>query len=60
VTDDQFWKCWGRTVGVSRAAGDRRERTSLRQGTTLKSRAQVTGCASSVGLHALLGRVMRK
>jgi len=48
------------TVGVSRAAGDRRERTSLRQGTTLKSRAQVTGCASSVGLHALLGRVMRK
>jgi hypothetical protein len=41
--------------GVSRAAGDGRERTSWRQETVLKSRAQVGGCASSVGLHALLG-----
>jgi hypothetical protein len=42
-------------VGVSRAAGNRRKRTNWRQGMTLKSRAQVAGCASSVGLHALLG-----
>jgi hypothetical protein len=42
-------------VGVSRAAGSRRERASWRQEMALQSRAEVTGCASSVGLHALLG-----
>jgi hypothetical protein len=42
-------------VGVSRAAGDGRDEESWRHELALRSRAQVTGCASSVGLHALLG-----
>jgi hypothetical protein len=36
-------------VGVSRAAGDGRERTSWRHKPKLKSRTQVNRCASSVG-----------
>ena len=36
-------------VGVSRAAGDGRDEESWRHELALQSRAQVTGCASSVG-----------
>jgi hypothetical protein len=41
-------------VGVSRAAG-RRDQERWQHELARKSRAQVGGCASSVGLHAMLG-----